>query len=61
MRRTMVSPRPRRVDFAAGKPVGNYLHPRRMRKRERDLLIDSLKAIRMLAERVRLDFRGEVF
>ena len=49
------------ADFAAGKPVGNYLHPRRMRKRERDLLIDSLKAIRTLAERVRLDFRGEVF
>lgn len=49
------------ADFAAGKPVGNYLHPRRMRKRERDLLIDSLKAIRSLAERVRLDFRGEVF
>ena len=49
------------ADFAAGKPVGNYMHPRRMRKRERDLLIDSLKAIRSLAERVRLDFRGEVF
>jgi len=49
------------ADFAAGKPVGNYMHPRRMRKRERDLLIDSLKAIRMLAEAVRLEFRGEVF
>ncbi len=49
------------ADFKAGKPVGNYLHPRRMRKRERELLIDALKAIRMLAEAVRLEFRGEVF
>ena len=49
------------ADFKAGKPVGNYLHPRRMRKRERELLIDALKAIRMLAEVVRLEFRGEVF
>ncbi len=44
-----------------GKPVGNDPHPRRLRKRGRDLLIDSLKAIRTLAERVRLEFRGEVF
>ncbi len=44
-----------------GKPVGNDPHPRRLRKRGRDLPIDSLKAIRTLAERVRLDFRGEVF
>ena len=49
------------ADFAAGKPVGNYLHPRRMRKRERDQLIRALQAIRMLAEAVRLEFRGEVF
>ncbi|MEE9210623.1 MAG: putative nucleotidyltransferase substrate binding domain-containing protein [Kiloniellales bacterium] len=61
MRRTLVSPRPRWADFAAGKPAGNYLHPRRMRKRERDFLVGALKAIRMLAERVRLEFRGEVF
>lgn len=49
------------ADFKAGKPVSNYLHPRQMRKRERDLLIDALKAIRSLAERVRLELRGEVF
>jgi signal-transduction protein with cAMP-binding, CBS, and nucleotidyltransferase domain len=49
------------ADFKAGKPVGNYLHPRRMRKREREQLIRALKAIRMLAEVVRLEFRGEVF
>ena len=49
------------ADFKAGKPVGNYLHPRRMRKREREQLIRALKAIRMLAEAVRLEFRGEVF
>ena len=49
------------ADFKAGNQVGNYMPPRRMRKRERDLLIDSLKAIRSLAERVRLEFRGEVF
>ena len=48
------------ADFKAGKPVGNYLHPRRMRKREREQLIRALKAIRMLAEAVRLEFRGEV-
>jgi len=49
------------ADFKAGKPAGNYLHPRRMRKREREQLIRALKAIRMLAEAVRLEFRGEVF
>ena len=49
------------ADFKAGRPVGNYLHPRRMRKREREQLIRALKAIRMLAEAVRLEFRGEVF
>jgi hypothetical protein len=32
-----------------------------MRKREREQLIRALKAIRMLAEAVRLEFRGEVF
>ncbi len=32
-----------------------------LRKRERDLPIGALKAIRMLAEVVRLKFRGEVF
>ncbi len=51
------------ADFKAGKPVGNYLHPRRMgkREREREQLIRALKAIRMLAEVVRLEFRGEDF
>ena len=49
------------ADFAAGKQVSNYMNPRRMRKRERDLLIGALKAIRTLSERVRLDFRGEVY
>ncbi len=49
------------AEFKAGKPVGNYLHPRRMGKPEREQLIRALKAIRMLAEAVHLEFRGEVF
>lgn len=48
-------------DFSAGRPVSNYVHPEAMSKRERDILIDSFKAISSLKDRVRSAFTGDIF
>jgi len=48
-------------DFKAGKEVSNYLKPDTMTTRERDLLIDSFKAINRFRARVRSEFTGDVF
>ncbi|MDX1426173.1 MAG: putative nucleotidyltransferase substrate binding domain-containing protein, partial [Kiloniellales bacterium] len=49
------------ADFKAGKPVGNYVHPETLSERERDILVDSLKAIAALQKRVNSEFTGDIF
>jgi CBS domain-containing protein len=48
-------------DFKAGKAVSNYVDPKSLTERERDILTDSLKAIHTLRERMRSEFTGEIF
>lgn len=47
--------------FKAGRPVGNEIIPATLTERERDMLVDSLKAVRELRARVRSEFAGEYF
>jgi signal-transduction protein with cAMP-binding, CBS, and nucleotidyltransferase domain len=49
------------ADFKAGKTVGNYVHPETLSERERDILVDSLKAIAALQKRVESEFTGQIF
>ena len=49
------------ADFKAGLKVGDYVHPQAMSERERDILVDSLKAIDGLRKRVASEFAGEIF
>ena len=48
-------------DFSTGEPVTNYVAPDALSERERDILVDSLKAIEELGKRVRQDFTGDIF
>ncbi len=48
------------ADFKAGNPVGNHVHPDDLSGRERDMLVDSLKAIARLRERVHHEFTAGV-
>ena len=48
------------ADFNAGNEVSNYVHPKGLSKRERDMLVDSLQAIRRLRQQVRAEFTGEI-
>ncbi len=48
------------ADRLARRPVGYAVDPRSLTPRERDRLVDALKAIRRLHERVRIDFTGLV-
>lgn len=45
-------------DYRAGLPVDNFIDPRRLTERERDLLKDSLRAINEFRARVRADLTG---
>jgi CBS domain-containing protein len=49
------------ADFRRGESVSNYVHPDNLSRRERDILVDSFKAINRLRDRVRSDFTGDVF
>jgi signal-transduction protein with cAMP-binding, CBS, and nucleotidyltransferase domain len=49
------------ADFKAGKDVGNHVHPDALSEREKDILVDSLKAIDSLRKRVSHQFTGELF
>jgi signal-transduction protein with cAMP-binding, CBS, and nucleotidyltransferase domain len=49
------------ADFKAGNPTSNYVHPNTLRERERDMLVDSFRAIEALRERLKSDFTGDVF
>ena len=48
-------------DFQAGRQVSNYVHPDALSKREKDILLDSMKAIDGLQKRVHAEFTGDVF
>ncbi len=49
------------ADFRAGRTVGNHVHPDTLSEREKDILVDSLRAIDALRKRVRAEFTGDVF
>ncbi|MBT3916941.1 MAG: CBS domain-containing protein [Rhodospirillaceae bacterium] len=47
--------------FKAGGEVSYYIYPDSMTTREKDVLIDSFKAIRRYRDRVRSEFSGDIF
>lgn len=49
------------ADFRSGKQLSNYVHPNALSQRERDILVDSFKAIDRLRDRLRGAFTGDVF
>lgn len=49
------------ADFRAGKTPGYWLDPKTLKARERDLLVDGLRAIEDLRDRVKSEFTGAVF
>ncbi len=49
------------ADYQAGKPVGNHVPRQSLSQRERDMLVDSFKAIRAFRSRVRAELSGELF
>lgn len=49
------------ADFQAGRPVGNHVPPDALSKRERDMLVDSFKAIRSLRSRLRTELMADIF
>ena len=49
------------ADFKAQKKVSNYVRPETLSERERDILIDSLEAIKELQARVKAEFTGDIF
>lgn len=49
------------TDQRSGKAISNYVHPDSLTDREDDRLVDALKAIRDLRDRVRNDLSGELF
>ncbi len=48
------------ADFKAGQAVGNHVDPEDLSERERDMLVDSFKAIRELRGVVRNRFTGQI-
>jgi signal-transduction protein with cAMP-binding, CBS, and nucleotidyltransferase domain len=49
------------ADFRAGRKVGYFVDPETLSKRERDMLIDGLKAVDRLRGRLKADLTGDVF
>jgi signal-transduction protein with cAMP-binding, CBS, and nucleotidyltransferase domain len=49
------------ADFRAGRELGYWLDPATLSARERELLIDGLRAIEALRDRVKSDFTGSIF
>jgi len=48
-------------DFRAGRAVSNYVRPDALSEREKDILVDSFKAIDHLRRTLHADFTGDVF
>ena len=49
------------ADFKGAREVGNYVRRDDLSERERDILVDSLKAIESFQDRIHSEFTGEVF
>ncbi len=49
------------ADLTAGRAVSNYVDPESLTEREKDLLVDSLKAIRTLRGRMKAEFTADIF
>lgn len=49
------------ADVQSGNPASNYVDPKTLTKRERNLLVGSLKAIGSLRTRTRAHFTGQLF
>ena len=49
------------ADFNGGRTVTNFVDPKSLSQRERDMLVDGFKAIRSLRQRLQSEFTGEVF
>ena len=49
------------ADQRQGKEISYYVHPDSLTDREDDMLVDALKAIRDLRERIRSDLGGGLF
>ena len=47
--------------FKAGRPIGNEIAPATLTRRERDMLVDALKAVQNLRLRIRAEFGGDYF
>ena len=47
--------------YRAGVPPGNHVPLEALSERERDILVDSFKAIRALRSRLREELTGEIF
>jgi signal-transduction protein with cAMP-binding, CBS, and nucleotidyltransferase domain len=58
---TMLILRQQIHDFKKGQEVSQYVDPDKISAREKDILIDSLRAIRALRNRVHSEFTGDVF
>jgi CBS domain-containing protein len=58
---TFVLLRQQLEDFHAGRKVGNFVDPDLLSRRERDTLVDALRAIEQFRKRVRADLTGEVW
>ncbi|MGH8561676.1 MAG: putative nucleotidyltransferase substrate binding domain-containing protein, partial [Nevskiales bacterium] len=48
-------------DYAAGKPVSNYVPPDSLTERERDILVEGFKAIRAVRKHLQSELTGELF
>jgi signal-transduction protein with cAMP-binding, CBS, and nucleotidyltransferase domain len=49
------------ADFKSGRKVTNFVSPKTLSQRERNMLVDGFKAIRALRQRVHSEFTGEIF
>jgi CBS domain-containing protein len=47
-------------DFQAGRPISNFVPPESLSRRERDMLVDSFRAIEEIRARVKADFTGSI-
>lgn len=49
------------ADFKAGRTVGNHVPPESLTEREKDILVDSLRAIDALRKRIHAEFTADIF
>jgi len=49
------------ADFRDGRKVGYFVDPDTLSKRERDILIDSLRSVERLRDRMKADLTGDIF